>query len=342
MQATSSQLPKKEQKKKENKSSINFFTKKKIRINKELKIKPYINNDTNSPDNIEKIKISPDINIKNLKEKYKIMNIKLDELPKYLNKSKEKENKIKIIDDYKMTFRNSSIVKLKNPVFEAADLRNDNERLKNENEILKEKNENNEILIESLKIQIENLQMIKDFNSENQTYTNENNKEIEKDQEINSYKTTIKELKKELYCILFEHSVLKQEYEKILIEKNEDHKLIASRLKSPIGVDQSYSFNNKNYFLGKNEPKDIVNENDIEIDGEIDDLLRKSNYNLKSIKEEISYLKNEAKKGKSSSKISFNNNFKFKKDSAEKAEKIEKMHKISYPNIMQNNNIIKN
>jgi len=74
---------------------------------------------------------------------------------KYLNKSKEKENKIKIIDDYKMTFRNSSIVKLKNPVFEAADLRNDNERLKNENEILKEKNENNEILIESLKIQIE-------------------------------------------------------------------------------------------------------------------------------------------------------------------------------------------
>jgi len=264
----------------------------------------------------------------------------------YLNtliNQKKKENKIKIIDDYKMTFRNSSIVKLKNPVFEAADLRNDNERLKkNENEILKEKNENNEILIESLKIQIENLQMIKDFNSENQTYTNENNKEIEKDQEINSYKTTIKELKKELYCILFEHSVLKQEYEKILIEKNEDHKLIASRLKSPIGVDQSYSFNNKNYFLGKNEPKDIVNENDIEIDGEIDDLLRKSNYNLKSIKEEISYLKNEAKKGKSSSKISFNNNFKFKKDSAEKAEKIEKMHKISYPNIMQNNNIIKN
>jgi len=43
--------------------------------------------------------------------------------------------------------------------------------------------------------------MIKDFNSENQTYTNENNKEIEKDQEINSYKTTIKELKKRSYIV---------------------------------------------------------------------------------------------------------------------------------------------
>jgi len=69
----------------------NFFNSKKIGFKENIKIKSNsiknINQNNDSLDNKnEKNKISPDLNINNIKEKYKVMNMKFDELPIKLNK----------------------------------------------------------------------------------------------------------------------------------------------------------------------------------------------------------------------------------------------------------------